>query len=148
MFDINEIKNINKHRYPFLLLDRVLEYEEGKRAKGLKNVTINEAFFNGHFPEQPILPGVLIIESMAQLASILTKDMGNVLGFLSSIYNARFLKPVVPGDQLIIEVEIYQRVKNLYRIKAKAEVSEKKVAAANLGFIILNVNEIKGKMNE
>jgi len=109
MLDIQQIQEVLLHRYPFLLVDRVLELEEGKRAVAIKNVTINEEFFNGHFPNYPVMPGVLIVEALAQVSAIimLTKE-GNQgrLGLLAGIDNCRFKKQVKPGDQLCLEVEI------------------------------------------
>jgi len=109
MLDIQQIQEVIRHRYPFLLVDRVLELEEGKRAVAIKNVTINEEFFNGHFPNYPVMPGVLIVEALAQVSAIimLTKE-GNKgrLGLLAGIDNCRFKKQVKPGDQLRLEVEI------------------------------------------
>jgi len=109
MLDIQQIQAAIKHRYPFLLVDRVLELEEGKRAVAIKNVTINEEFFNGHFPNYPVMPGVLIVEALAQVSAIimLTKE-GNEgrLGLLAGIDQCRFKKQVKPGDQLRLEVEI------------------------------------------
>lgn len=109
MLDIQQIQEVLRHRYPFLLVDRVLELEEGKSAVAIKNVTINEDFFNGHFPNYPVMPGVLIVEALAQVSAIimLTKE-GNQgrLGLLAGIDNCRFKKQVKPGDQLRLEVEI------------------------------------------
>jgi len=109
MLDIQQIQEVLLHRYPFLLVDRVLELEEGKRAVAIKNVTINEEFFNGHFPNYPVMPGVLIVEALAQVSAIimLTKE-GNQgrLGLLAGIDSCRFKKQVKPGDQLRLEVEI------------------------------------------
>ncbi|MGE7840957.1 3-hydroxyacyl-ACP dehydratase FabZ [Lysinibacillus sp. NPDC093712] len=109
MLDTQKIKEIIKHRYPFLLVDKILELEEGKRAVGIKNVTVNEEFFNGHFPHYPVMPGVLIVEALAQVSAVvmLTKE-GNQgrLGLLAGIDNCRFKRQVKPGDQLRLEVEI------------------------------------------
>ncbi|MFJ7405424.1 MULTISPECIES: 3-hydroxyacyl-ACP dehydratase FabZ [unclassified Lysinibacillus] len=109
MLDTQKIKEIIKHRYPFLLVDKILELEEGKRAVGIKNVTVNEEFFNGHFPRYPVMPGVLIVEALAQVSAVvmLTKE-GNQgrLGLLAGIDNCRFKRQVKPGDQLRLEVEI------------------------------------------
>lgn len=109
MLTSQQIQEILPHRYPFLLVDRVLELEEGKRAVGLKNVTINEEFFNGHFPHYPVMPGVLIVEALAQVSAVimLTKE-GNEgrLGLLAGIDHCRFKKQVKPGDQLRLEVTI------------------------------------------
>lgn len=140
MLDINQIKDIVEQRYPFLMIDRVLEYEKGKRGVGIKNVTINEPFFIGHFPQAPIMPGVLILECLAQLSSIVVgtekENKENIQSsfYFVSINNARFLKPVVPGDQLVLEIEITQRIKSLFKVKATASVNEEIVAKAELGF--------------
>ncbi|ART78213.1 3-hydroxyacyl-[acyl-carrier-protein] dehydratase FabZ [Sutcliffiella horikoshii] len=109
MLDINEIKAIIPHRYPFLLIDRIVEIEEGQRAIGIKNVTANEEFFNGHFPEFPVMPGVLIVEALAQVGAVamLKKEENKGrLAFFTGIDNCRFKKQVVPGDQLRLEVEM------------------------------------------
>jgi len=109
MLDTQKIKEIIRHRYPFLLVDRILELEEGKRAVGIKNVTANEEFFNGHFPNYPVMPGVLIVEALAQVSAVvmLTKE-GNQgrLGLLVGIDKCRFKQQVKPGDQLRLEIEI------------------------------------------
>ncbi|MFJ7666094.1 3-hydroxyacyl-ACP dehydratase FabZ [Lysinibacillus sp. NPDC097195] len=109
MLDILNVQEIIQHRYPFLLVDKIVELEEGKRAIGIKNVTANEDFFNGHFPNYPIMPGVLIVEALAQVSAVvmLTKE-GNQgrLGLLAGIDNCRFKRQVKPGDQLRLEVEI------------------------------------------
>jgi len=109
MLDIQKIKELIKHRYPFLLVDKILELEEGKRAVGIKNVTANEDFFNGHFPHYPVMPGVLIVEALAQVSAVvmLTKE-GNQgrLGLLAGIDNCRFKRQVKPGDQLRLEIDI------------------------------------------
>lgn len=109
MLDTQKIKEIIRHRYPFLLVDKILELEEGKRAVGIKNVTANEKFFNGHFPYYPVMPGVLIVEALAQVSAVvmLTKE-GNQgrLGLLVGIDKCRFKQQVKPGDQLRLEIEI------------------------------------------
>lgn len=109
MLDIQQIKDIIPHRYPFLLVDKVTEIEVGKRVVGYKNVTINEPFFQGHFPEYPVMPGVLIVEALAQVGAIAMLNMEDnkgKIGFLAGIDKCRFKRQVVPGDELKLEVEI------------------------------------------
>ncbi|MDH4027303.1 MAG: 3-hydroxyacyl-ACP dehydratase FabZ [Nitrospirota bacterium] len=133
MMNIQEIQKILPHRFPFLLVDRVLELEPKVRATGLKNVTINEAFFQGHFPDYPIMPGVLIVEAMAQLAGILafySGANGNSVYFMS-IEKAKFRKPVVPGDQLRFETGILQNRNNVWKFTGKAFVDDNLVAEAD-----------------
>ncbi|MBP7392230.1 MAG: 3-hydroxyacyl-ACP dehydratase FabZ [Zoogloea sp.] len=126
--DINEIKKYIPHRYPFLLVDRIIELEVGKRVVGLKNVTVNEPFFPGHFPHSPVMPGVLIIEALAQAAAVLAfKTEGTVpdensMVYFASVDNVRFKRPVVPGDQLILEAEIVRTIRNIWKFKAIARV--------------------------
>ena len=128
IIDINEIKQYIPHRYPFLLVDRITELEIGKRVVGLKNVTVNEPFFPGHFPHTPVMPGVLIIEAMAQTAAVLAfKTDGSVPDDDSTVYfasvdNVRFNRPVVPGDQLVMEAEIVRKMRNIWKFKAVARV--------------------------
>ncbi len=136
----NKIKNYLPHRYPFLLLDRVLEVKPGESIKALKNVTVNEPFFHGHFPEQALMPGVLIIEAMAQAAAILgvisgaesRDDLDNILYYLVGIDKARFRKTVIPGDQLIIEVKFMTVKRNIWKFSATASVDDKIVANTEL----------------
>jgi len=129
IIDINEIKKYIPHRYPFLLVDRILELEEGKRVVGLKNVTVNEPFFPGHFPHSPVMPGVLIIEALAQAAAVLAfKTEGsvpdeNAMVYFASVDNVRFKRPVVPGDQLILEAEIVRTIRNIWKFKGVARVA-------------------------
>ena len=127
-FDIDEILKYLPHRYPFLLIDRVLELELDKRILALKNVTYNEPYFTGHFPHLPVMPGVLVVEAMAQAAGILSfATMGrhsdeNSVFYFAGIDEARFKRPVVPGDQLMMELEITQAKRNIYKYKGVARV--------------------------
>ncbi|MFE6169884.1 3-hydroxyacyl-ACP dehydratase FabZ [Viridibacillus arvi] len=137
MLDTKKIKEIIKHRYPFLLVDRVLELEEGKKAVAIKNVSVNEEFFNGHFPGYPIMPGVLIVEALAQVSAIvmLTKD-GNEgrLGLLAGIDKCRFKRQVIPGDQLRLEVEITRVIGAIGKGKGIATVDGEIVCETELIF--------------
>ncbi len=137
MFDTQKIKEIIKHRYPFLLVDRILELEEGKRAVGMKNVTINEKFFNGHFPNYPVMPGVLIVEALAQVSAVvmLTKE-GNQgrLGLLAGVDNCRFKRQVKPGDQLHLEVEITRLKGPIGKAKGIATVDGELACEAEILF--------------
>jgi len=133
MMDIKEIQKFLPHRYPFLMVDRIIEIEPGKKAIGIKNVTINEEFFQGHFPGEPIMPGVLIIEAMAQVAGILAFRSGATVGksvYFMSIEKAKFRKPVVPGDQVRLEIQILQQRGNVWRFSGHAIVEEKVAAEA------------------
>lgn len=137
MKNIKEIMGLLPHRYPFLLVDKILEIEEGKRIIGIKNVSINEPFFQGHFPDSPIMPAVLLLEAMAQTGGILVLNlegakskMRNVL-FLG-IDKARFRKPVYPGDQVRFELEVLQRKKSVWKFKGEAFVEGTLVAEAEL----------------
>lgn len=136
-----EISEILPHRYPMLLVDRVLEIEGEERIVGVKNVTINEPFFNGHFPGAPVMPGVLIIEAMAQCGAILflknIPDRDKKLFYFGGIDKARFRKPVVPGDQLIMEVTVLQRRANTARLRGVARVADTVVAEAELMSIMV-----------
>ncbi|MEO5573459.1 MAG: 3-hydroxyacyl-ACP dehydratase FabZ [Gammaproteobacteria bacterium] len=136
--DICEVLKYLPHRYPFLLVDRVIECVPGKSLVALKNVTYNEPFFQGHFPQRPIMPGVLILEALAQATGILafrtteTRPTQNVLYFFVGIDNARFKHPVEPGDQLILEVDLVRRMRDLWKFSAQAKVGDKVVASAEL----------------
>jgi len=124
--DIEEIKRILPHRYPFLMVDRVIEWEEDNRVVGIKNVTANEGYFEGHFPQLPIMPGVLQIEALAQLAGILlfrNKKDNNTIGYFRSIENVKFRRPVVPGDQLRLEVQMLRKKGNLAKFSGRASVN-------------------------
>jgi 3-hydroxyacyl-[acyl-carrier-protein] dehydratase len=138
MMDINEILKHLPHRYPMLLVDRVLECEPGKRIRAVKNVSINEPFFNGHFPHFPVMPGVLIIEALAQAAGILSFQTMGRLPDESSVYyfvgidGARFKRPVVPGDQLILEAEITRQARGIWKYQARALVDGQVATEAEL----------------
>lgn len=139
MIDIKEIQAILPHRYPFLMVDRIIEFEPRERAVGIKNVTVNEQFFNGHFPGNPIMPGVLIVEALAQLAGILAFKSGaegNAVYFMS-IERAKFRKPVVPGDQLRLEVTKIQERGNVWRFSGNATVDGKTVSEAEFTAMVL-----------
>ncbi|MBI5344026.1 MAG: 3-hydroxyacyl-ACP dehydratase FabZ [Deltaproteobacteria bacterium] len=141
MIENTEIQAILPHRYPFLLIDRIVELEAGKMAKGLKNVTVNEPFFMGHFPGHPIMPGVLIIEAMAQVGGVLafkSADVKNKLVYFMGIDNARFRKPVVPGDTLDITVEVARCRGAIWAFKGKAFVKDSLVAEAELMATIMD----------
>ena len=139
MLDINEIKKILPHRYPFLLVDRIEEMEPGVKAVGYKNVTVNEPFFQGHFPEYPVMPGVLLIEALAQVGAVailsLEENRGK-LAFFGGIKNAKFRKQVVPGDVVRLETEIIKCKGPMGVGKAIATVDGKMAAAAEISFMI------------
>jgi 3-hydroxyacyl-[acyl-carrier-protein] dehydratase len=136
--DIQEIMRQVPHRYPMLLVDRVLECEAGKHVVALKNVTVNEPFFPGHFPHRPVMPGVLIIEALAQAAGLLAFKTAGVVPnedtkfYFVAIDNARFRKPVVPGDQLILKVHFRRAFKGIWKFDGVAEVDGKEVASAEM----------------
>jgi 3-hydroxyacyl-[acyl-carrier-protein] dehydratase len=137
MIEIKEIMNILPHAYPFLLVDRIVEMELGKRIVGIKNVTYNEPFFSGHFPNRPIMPGVLIVEAMAQTAGVLAfKSMADENQkkpvYFLGMDNVRFRKPVIPGDQLRLELEVTRHRQSIWGFKGKAFVDGKLVAEADL----------------
>lgn len=134
---LEEIMGILPHRYPFLLVDRILKIELGKQIVGLKNVTINEPFFVGHFPQAPIMPGVLIVEAMAQVAGILAllstpENLGNQALYLMSLDKVRFRRPVVPGDQLILDLKLLRGGKKFFRMKGEARVGDNLAAEGEL----------------
>jgi 3-hydroxyacyl-[acyl-carrier-protein] dehydratase len=135
--DIVEILRVLPHRYPFIMVDRIVSVELGKKIVGLKNVTINEPFFQGHFPGRPVMPGVLILEGMAQVGGIMAfysspEAIGDKLIFFAGIDKARFRRPVVPGDQLIFTLELIKQKRGVMVMKALAEVDGKVVAEAEL----------------
>jgi 3-hydroxyacyl-[acyl-carrier-protein] dehydratase len=135
--DIVEILKTLPHRYPFVMVDRIISMEIGKDITGLKNVTINEPFFQGHFPGRPVMPGVLILEGMAQVGGIMAfyanpEAIGKKLLFFAGIDKARFRRPVVPGDQLILKLQLIKSKRSLMIMVGKAFVEDKIVAEAEL----------------
>ncbi|ADF41922.1 3-hydroxyacyl-ACP dehydratase FabZ [Priestia megaterium] len=139
MLDIEQIKEIIPHRYPFLLVDRILEVEDGKKAVGLKNVSANEEFFNGHFPDYPVMPGVLIVEALAQVGAVamLKKEENQGrLAFFAGIDNCRFKKQVRPGDQLHLEVEIVRARGSIGKGKGIATVDGELVCETDIMFAL------------
>ena len=138
MMDIHQILKQLPHRYPFLLVDRVLSVDKGKSIKALKNVTINEPFFQGHFPRRPVMPGVLMLEALAQAAALLAFDaMGSspsddMIYYFAGIDGARFKRPVEPGDQLILEVELLRMKAGIFKFKARGLVAVELAVEAEL----------------
>ncbi len=128
MMDVRQIKQIIPHRYPFLLVDKIIEIEEGKRVVGIKNVTVNEPFFQGHFPEYPVMPGVLILEALAQTGAIAVlgqEENKGKIGFLAGVDKCRFKQQVKPGDQLRLEIEIIRMKGSIGKGKGVATVDGK-----------------------
>jgi len=135
--DILQIQELLPHRYPFLLVDKVIECEPSSHLLGVKNVSFNEPFFQGHFPNQPIMPGVLIMEALAQATALLTSQSNDKLGkgtvyFLAGIDNARFKKQVVPGDQLMLHVTYLKHKRHLWTFDCRAEVNGELAASAQI----------------
>ncbi len=136
--DIHQILKKLPHRYPILLVDRVLELDKGQRIRAIKNVTINEDFFNGHFPRRPVMPGVLMIEALAQASALLAfETLGqsadeNTVYYFAGIDNARFKRPVEPGDQLVLEATLERMKASVFKFKARALVGEELAVEADL----------------
>lgn len=145
-FDIRDIMKMLPHRYPFLLLDRVVAHEQGKSITALKNVTYNEAFFVGHFPELPTMPGVLMLEALAQASGViavlksgLRPDCGMILYF-AGIDNARFKRPVVPGDQLLLHSTLEKQKRDLWKFSTRAMVGDEVACEADLLCVLKTVS--------
>lgn len=139
MYDVQQIQEIIPHRYPFLLVDQITEIEEGKRAVGKKNVTINEPFFQGHFPDYPVMPGVLILEALAQtgaFAMLMKEENKGKIGFLAGVDKCRFKRQVKPGDTLKLEVEIVRLKGPIGKGKATATVDGELACEAEITFAI------------
>lgn len=143
--DITEIQSIIPHRYPFLLIDRILEIDPFKRIVAIKNVTINEPFFQGHFPGAPVLPGVIIIEAMAQAGAVLlfreVQDRASKLLYFTSIEEARFRKPVGPGDQLVLEVSVIKYKMGYAKLRGEARVDGNLVTEAIISSALADRNK-------
>lgn len=136
--DIHEVLRYLPHRYPFLLVDRVLDYTKGESLRAIKNVSVNEPQFTGHFPHRPVMPGVLILEALAQATGILafistdSRPSEDSLYYFVGIDKARFKQPVEPGDQLVMDVSVSRRMKDIWKFDAQAKVNDKVVASAEL----------------
>ncbi|MDA8432519.1 MAG: 3-hydroxyacyl-ACP dehydratase FabZ [Nitrospiraceae bacterium] len=132
MIPVTEIMKLLPHRYPFLLVDKIVDLKPGESAIGLKNVTINEPFFQGHFPGQPIMPGVLVIEAMAQVAGVMAfkSGMEGKSVYFMSIDNVKFRRPIVPGDQLMMDIKVLKQRGNVWRFSGSATVDGKLVSEA------------------
>ncbi len=140
VLEIDEIKKILPHRYPFLLVDRILELEPGKRAIGIKNVTANEPFFQGHFPQRAVMPGVLIIEAMAQVGGVMilsVEEHKGKLAYLGTVDGVKFRRPIIPGDTLEMETELVRVRSNMGKVRCVARVAGQEVAAAQIMFALV-----------
>lgn len=145
MLDINQIKELIPHRYPFLMVDRILEIVEGKRAVGIKNVTSNEPYFPGHFPDYPVIPGVLIVEGLAQVGGIAMSNVesnNHKIGLLTGIDHCRFKKQVKPGDQLHLEFEVIRTKGQIVKGIGIAKVNNELVCEAEIMFAFHSIEAI------
>jgi len=141
VLDIEAIKEILPHRYPFLLVDQILELVPGKRAVGLKNVTANEPFFQGHFPQRAIMPGVLVIEVMAQIGGVMilaVEEHRGKLAYIGTVDNAKFRRPIVPGDTLEVTVELLRLRGNMGKVRCMARVGGEEAAEADIMFALVS----------
>jgi 3-hydroxyacyl-[acyl-carrier-protein] dehydratase len=146
MIQAHEILQILPHRYPFVLVDRILEIEENKKAVGIKNVTINEPFFQGHFPGLPTMPGVMILEAMAQVGGVMllqSKKGEDLVPYLAGASDFRWKKPVYPGDTMVMTVEMLRCKRNIGRVKGYAEVDGNIVAQGEISFALVPRSEVK-----
>lgn len=139
MLTIQEIYKRLPHRYPFLMVDKILSVEEGKTVVGLKNVTVNEPYFQGHFPDEPIMPGVMIIETMAQIGGFVF-DIVNERGYVIGVDKTKFKKVVIPGDTLIVEATLIQRFGSMGKVKAVAKVDNVEVASGEITYNFKPIN--------
>jgi 3-hydroxyacyl-[acyl-carrier-protein] dehydratase len=152
--DINQIKEYLPHRYPLLLVDRVLNWESGKSITAIKNITVNEEFFNGHFPNKPVMPGVLMIEALAQTAALLSfltkgvKPDENSIVYFLGIDGARFKRPVEPGDQLKMDVEILRYARSIWKYKAVGSVDGQIAVEAELMCTMRNASDASQPMGQ
>lgn len=144
-FDIERIMQLLPHRYPFLLVDRIIDVDADRSATGIKNVTINEPFFAGHFPGNPVMPGVLMVEAMAQTAGAIcmnATDSRTDIVYFMSIENAKFRKPVVPGDQLHIHVEKLKQRRNIWKFACEAKVGGRTVSEATITAMMASAEDV------
>lgn len=147
--DIEEIRRTLPHRYPFLLIDKIPELEPGRRVVGIKNVTINEPFFEGHFPGRPVMPGVLILEAMAQAGGVLafksTTEAGRPVVYLTGVEKAKFRRPVIPGDQVRFEIQVLKHRPPFWKMRGEAYVDKELVCEAEMTAMVSMVKEEEPK---
>lgn len=147
-FDIRDLMRLLPHRYPFLLVDRIVDHDEGKTIVGLKNVTYNEAFFVGHFPELPTMPGVLMLEALAQVSGILAvlksglRPESGLILYFAGIDNCRFKRPVVPGDQLMLHAELDKHKRDLWKFRTRAMVGTELACEAEMMCVLKNPGKV------